>query len=244
MSLDVVVYNVAPTAGPDQTVSTVQGTSINIGLSATDPGVNDIVSFRIDTASVYGGVVLSPGTSRTAVATYEPFPGFCGTDSFVYAVSDDEFNGTSFDTATVTINVVPAYDWVFDGLSSPLNGELYRAKAGSVVPLNWQYVDLNNLTIESADADPSINFKGWPEFKCSENYSGLTPPIEFTLEEDPGSSDIRYSDGAWQFNWQSKYPEGDPKAGDPLPTGCYEIEMTSRYSCGGHFDGPFKVELK
>ena len=82
--------------------------------------------------------------------------------------------------------------------------------------------------------------------KCADYDPDTTSEtvIDFILEEDPGSSDLRYSSGAWQFNWQSKYPEGDPDAGDSLPRGCYEITITSNYSCGGDVDGPFLVQLK
>ncbi len=199
-----------------------------------------------DTLSVSAVGPAMYGTTSTDGfgVTYVPNAGFCGVDVFTYTATDDDLTPLTSNLATVTLIVEPLFDWTFVGLKSPLNDVLYTAKAGSVIPLSWKYVDSDNLTVDSGDAEPSIRFRGWERLRCANYDSDAAADIDFVLEEDPGSSDLRYSSGSWQFNWQSKYPEGDPDAGDSLPRGCYEITITSDYSCGGDFDGPFLVQLK
>jgi len=84
----------------------------------------------------------------------------------------------------------------------------------------------------------------WEEESGSILQSKEIHDIAVAIGVDPGSSDLRYSGDSWQFNWQSKYPVGDPKAGQPLPRGCYEITVTLTKECEGKSDGPFKVYLK
>jgi hypothetical protein len=62
------------------------------------------VDFNGDALSLSGLGSAANGTltSDAGVVTYTPIPGFIGTDSFVYTVSDG--NG-GFDSATVTVTV-------------------------------------------------------------------------------------------------------------------------------------------
>jgi hypothetical protein len=136
----------------------------------------------------------------------------------------------------------------FEGLQAPLlepyldPAFAYGANSGSAVPLKWQYVNSSGAPVDSSDADPVVTFEGWFGPDCSIDRSG-TPDISFTEDEDPGASGLRYSDGTWQFNWQTKYPDGHDFAGDPLPDGCFEITITSSFTCEEEVDGPYFVEL-
>ena len=71
------------------TVSKVQGVGANVG-NATD-------TTAVGRGAVKGSVTLAANGSFT----YEPPPGFEGSDSFTYETTD----GTKTDTATVTINI-------------------------------------------------------------------------------------------------------------------------------------------
>jgi hypothetical protein len=145
----------------------------------------------------------------------------------------------------------------FEGLQEPLY-EINKsvpdtANGGSAVPLKWQYVDSNGTPVDGSDANPIVTFKGWfvePGTDCSNPSSRSgDPDIAFIKDEDPGSSGLRYLGPDWQFNWQTKYPSEDidnnplPEAGDPLPTSCFEITITSTFTCEDQEEGPFLVQL-
>ena len=172
-----------------------------------------------------------------------------------YALEVSEYiepnNWTLYDTDVpimVKLTIEGSLD-IFNGLKSPLAGSTYYANSGSVVPLAWQYMDPADpeMVIDSSNPLPVITFSGWTEegVTCS-NYK-IEPDPDFTFQtvEDPGSSGLRYVEGVWQFNWQTKWPDADPDypVGDPLPEGCYEIMITRDPTCAGQGDGPFLVQL-
>ncbi len=236
------VTPVDPPGTADADFETDQGVPLTASLagSVINPNNYGPLEYAVvpGTGPVSGTLELDP---LTGDLVYTPDPGFVGIDSFQWTVS---YCSRTSDPATVTITVLPSCDWVFVGLKSPLNGVTYTARAGSVIPLAWQYRKPSGTVVNSGYAGPSINFKGWSGTTCK-NYNPNAPPsINFDLEEDPGSSDLRYSGDSWQFNWQSKYPVGYPNAGQSLPKGCYEITVTLEDECVGKTDGPFNVYLK
>jgi uncharacterized repeat protein (TIGR01451 family) len=90
--------NVPPTAAPD-TLETSMDTQGNVDVLANDSDGGDGGTLSItafDATSVNGGTVYCVSTG---LCTYMPTPGFSGSDSFTYTVSD------SFDTAVGTVNV-------------------------------------------------------------------------------------------------------------------------------------------
>jgi hypothetical protein len=243
VAVKLTVTAVDPPGTEDAAFTTNQGVAVDANLAAfvSNPNGYEPLTYAVDVPPGNGTVQLDP---TTGAFTYIPNPAFVGIDTFAWTVS--YCNVTSL-PATVTITVLPSCDWVFVGLKSPLDGVLYTAQAGSVVPLAWMYKEPNGTPVDSSGAAPSITFQGWPGIKCSDAHSAPAP-IDFVLEEDPGSSDLRYSGDSWQFNWQSKYPNdwtgetGQP--GDPLPKGCYEITVTLENECAGKTNGPFQVFLK
>lgn len=240
VAIKLTVTAVDPPGTADAQLETKQAVALDATLAAftSNPNGYEPLTYAIESLPVHGTVALDAATGDF---TYTPDPAFVGTDSFVWTVS---YCNVTSNPAMVTITVTPACDWIFVGLKSPLNGVLYTAQSGSVVPLAWMYKNPTGSAVNSSSAGPSINFKGWPGTKCTTYNPGTTPTINFDLKEDPGSSDLRYSGDSWQFNWQSKYPVGDPKAGQSLPRGCYEITVTLTKECEGKIDGPFKVYLK
>ena len=240
VAVKLTVTAVDPPGTEDAAFETNQGVAVDASLAVfiSNPNGYEPLDYQITGLPHQRQVTLD---AVTGAFTYTPDPGFVGVDTFDWTVS---YCNVTSNPATITITVLPACDWVFVGLKSPLNGVTNTANAGSVVPLAWQYEKPIGTPVDSSSAGPSINFKGWPGTTCLNYDPEQTPVINFDLKEDPGSSDLRYSGDSWQFNWQSKYPVGDPKAGIPLPNGCYEIAVTLSSECEGKTDGPFNVYLK
>jgi VCBS repeat-containing protein len=98
---DNVPGNAVPVA-QDVTYSGDEDHAITAQLPASDPD-NDMLSYTIVGDGPAHGTV-SAGSE--GIFTYIPAPDWFGTDSFTYRVSD----GTSIDTATVTLNVAQLFD--------------------------------------------------------------------------------------------------------------------------------------
>jgi PKD repeat protein len=88
-----------PPVATNLTASTVSGTPVVVHLVASDPDGNAL-TLRIVSQPVNGTVSLA-GTT----ATYFPFAGFAGTDTFTYAASDGAIDSN---LATVVVTVGPA----------------------------------------------------------------------------------------------------------------------------------------
>jgi hypothetical protein len=87
-----------PPVAADDAVSTPGGTAVTIAVLSNDADFNgDALSL-----STLGFASHGTLTSNAGLVTYTPAPGFIGTDSFVYTISDG--NG-GFDSATVTVTV-------------------------------------------------------------------------------------------------------------------------------------------
>lgn len=101
-SITVTGGNEIPIAA-DDTATTLTNTPVNINILTNDrdPDGNPINLFPLpfNTTSAFGGSVSSSTGFSTLV--YTPPAGFSGTDTFTYTITD----GTSSDTATVTIDV-------------------------------------------------------------------------------------------------------------------------------------------
>ena len=137
----VTVANTVPVANPDN-YATTSGTGIAVSVLGNDTDANGdtLTAIRI-TAPANGTVSLaSNGTGN-----YVPNPGFRGTDSFTYRVSDG-FGGTA--TATVTI--------VVNGPPDAVNDTATTAEATAV--------DVSVLTNDTdPDSDPlTVSITGTP----------------------------------------------------------------------------------
>ncbi len=84
-----------------------------------------------------------------------------------------------------------------------------RARAGSTVPLDWQYLE-NNVPIDSSAFMVGVTWEKTDEAtSSSQSCSDLTPAstdgTSFINDADSGNSDFRYSssDNIWQFSWQT-----------------------------------------
>jgi len=202
-----VSITVLPTNDPPTAVGAAYEVDENTPLNGTLVGHDidgDSLSFSPGTAPTGGTVAIDPATGAF---TYTPNTNFIGEDAFTFEVSD----GQETAAATITINVTdPVPNWDFIGFATPWRRN-YKVNAGSAVPLKWYYTDpvtgdvVDSSTLPAPEPQLEIRITGYPD--CDP----LAVPIE--VVEDPGSSDLRYVSGEWQFNWDT----------GGLPEGCYEL---------------------
>jgi hypothetical protein len=124
----------------------------------------------------------------------------------VTSVSCSATDGTNTTEATFNVSVVFGYRIAI----APIRG---RIGAGSTVPLDWRYLDLENgRPINSSSLQPSV---GWLGPFSSPGCSG--PTIGTGNGEDAGSSSFRYTPATflWQYSWQT-----------PTSPGYYRLTIT------------------
>jgi hypothetical protein len=147
----VTVINVAPTvnAGPDQTIN--EGSSVTLYGSATDPGVNDHLSYNWTYMGVAGLVTV--GTSPALTIT----PPDNGTYTFTLTVTDSN-GATGSDSAVVTVNnVAPTVSaggnqTVNEGSVVTLNGSVSDPGTLDTFTYDWHVVSSNGQTVSDGTA--------------------------------------------------------------------------------------------
>ena len=107
--------NNAPVAN-DDSVTTVEQTEIAINVLAndSDPDGDELSVISIDTGPANGAAIIN----ADGTISYTPNPGFIGTDSFTYTISDANGDTAS---ATVTITVTMLADFDMDGIPDSLD---------------------------------------------------------------------------------------------------------------------------
>lgn len=99
----------------DDSATTNVGDPVTINVGANDIGFGYASTAGIFSAALHGTLVVngSPGSPGSVSITYQPDPGFKGTDTFQYALDD----GTHLGIATVTVGVIndADHDGVDDG---------------------------------------------------------------------------------------------------------------------------------
>jgi len=100
-------------------------------------------------------------------------------------------------------------------------------KAGSTIPLKWQYTDYYNQVVDSTYADPRAAVYGY----CTDTTNN--EPI--LAVEDAGVSGYRYDpvSKTWHFNW---------KTSKNMAGGCFSIGIKSNQS--GQLDGWFDTKVR
>ncbi|MCU0303437.1 MAG: Ig-like domain-containing protein [Thermoanaerobaculales bacterium] len=223
-----VTINVLPVNDPPTAGDASWETAENTPLTATLPGADidgDALTFSILSGPAHGAAVIDD--AATGIFTYTPNPGFVGVDGFVFEVADLETAATG--SATITV-YDPVPNWIFVGFDSPWRPN-YKVNAGSAIPLKWRYTDpATGALVDSSAAMPEIRVTGF--VPCGSTGTPLT------WVEDPGSSDLRYVGGDWQFNWDT--------AG--LDRGCYFLAIyhptTDQLDTTSHLGDPLMIELK
>jgi len=121
-TIEVSPVNDAPTA-LNGSREVVAGTSVVLTLQGADID-GDALSYAVTGAPGNGVLSPLPGAGDDALWTYTPNPGFTGTDTFGFRVSDGE---SASATATFVLNVVTAPNSPPDGaIDSPAGGTVIR----------------------------------------------------------------------------------------------------------------------
>ena len=235
--------NVPPLPGVHlvaDTYTTKQGTTLVVP-SAALPGVvgvlgNDAaggdsaatpVSSKLRAVPIIAGTTSAGGKVDLAADgsfTYTPVSAtFTGTDTFTYRAnngpwSDDATVALSVNSApvTVTINVTTpvAVNYVFFNVQNapPPAGKSF--KAGSTVPMKWQY-KMGSTVVDSSGATFAVTVKGpYPQ----------TGVVDVITNTDSGGSSFRYDvpSKTWYFNLQTKKDNGANYS-----AGVYEVKVTA-----------------
>jgi hypothetical protein len=200
VSLTVVSVNDAPVAVDDTYPLATTST-----LTIAAPGV---LTNDADVDSPALTAVLAAGPSRGTLVlnpdgsfVYTPNQPV-GSDSFTYRARDAA--GALSNVATVRL---VAYALV--GIQNVPPAVITKSKAGSTVPMKWQFKD-GATVVNSAAVHHTVTVVG-----TAGSYS-------FT-DTDSGSSSFRYDSttNTWTFNLQTKSPSGVP-----YPVGSYNVKIT------------------
>jgi PKD repeat protein len=163
-----------PPAANDLSVTTSEGTALELDLPASDPD-GDALSYSITSGPAHGSL----GALDGAAVTYTPDQDYVGPDSFTYTVSDDALTSAP---ATVTITVEPAG----------------HAPTTSDAALTTSEDTPREITLEGSDADGdqlSFEVLSGPDHGA---LSGSGAGRTYTPEGDYHGSDsltFRVSDG-------------------------------------------------
>jgi hypothetical protein len=132
----------------------------------------------------------------------------------------------ALDSVRVKVYYTPSTTYGFNGLLPPYLAPPKAFKAGSSIPLKWQYTNTTGTAVDSPAAAPVV--------KIQPAGQGGQPDGDPITLNDPGSSGLRYDTltYTWQWNWQTK----------GLSAGLYNIYIY----CGqtGQTQGPFPIQLK
>jgi len=134
--------------------------------------------------------------------TYTPSLAISGSDSFTYQASD----GTATSTPA-TVRIV-AYSLI--GTQNVPPAVITKTKAGSSVPMKWQFKD-GALVVDSGGVHHTVQL-----------YKSGTLIVQYS-DTDPGGSGFRYdvTTRTWYFNLQTKRSDGVPFA-----VGEYNVKIT------------------
>ena len=182
---------VQDTIAPIITVPT-QPLVISSDVSPVEVNYTDLVSVTVADAG-------SPGTTATCVpSSGDELP---WGDTVVTCNANDGFNDA--DSAEFTVTVRFPYDIK---IVQPKRS----AKAGSTIPLDWQYLDWSTgAAIDSSDFAVEVIWTKMQDSACL--LRDMSSPVGTSGPgDDSGNSDFRYSDSgdSWQYSWQTPEQDG------------------------------------
>jgi Ca2+-binding RTX toxin-like protein len=215
----VTVKNVNP-IGADQNYTTNENVPLSLNaLLGTDDGgsftVTDQGSLDVHTA-VAGTFPTSQGGSVTiaadGAATFTPAPGFFGTDTFDFAVEDDD-TGSDIATVTVTINANPTANpggpyFASEGSSINLDGSLSSDPDDGIQDYEWD-LNYNGVTF-------NVNATGVaPAFDASALDGALTRVIAMRVRDTLGAESTIVQSSVTVNNIAPTATVAGPSAGVP-----------------------------
>jgi VCBS repeat-containing protein len=206
VTIDVTAVNDAPVAADDTYGMPSAGGVLNVaarGVLANDtdldsPTLTAVLASRPSGTLVWGG---------DGSFTYTASPLVTGSVTFTYRARDG--SGAESNLATVRIAAYALY-----GIQNVPPATIVKTKAGSSIPMKWQFRD-GLVLVDSSAVTHTVTVRG-PLGSPSET-------VRTVSNTDPGSSTFRY-DGltsTWYFNLQTKDASGVAYA-----PGSYEITIT------------------
>ncbi|MCK9689636.1 Ig-like domain-containing protein [Scleromatobacter humisilvae] len=214
-----------PVAAPD-VVAALENAPVSGSLAANDtPVAGEANTWTLSGAPSHGTVVVN----TDGTYTYTPAPGFAGTDSFTYAVTDGSGQAS---TATVTLSVAPAQVTASAGSGSVAeNGSVSGSVAGdaSSVPGDANTFGLGDThpahgtVVVNADGSytytPTTGYSGTDTFSyVVTDASGATSTATVTLTVTPLSVSAKADTNAGSENSAisgSVAADANAVAGDP-----------------------------
>jgi large repetitive protein len=161
-----VTVTVAPKAANDVAV-TPSGTAVTLPLLSNDTGNLDPSSVLVTTPPAHGDVVIDPLTGN---ATYEPAPGFVGTDTFTYKVCDKSIpvNCTTA-TATITVGPITGNDKASTPAGTPVNIPVLTNDSSSLTSITGTTPPTNGIV--SINPDGTILYTPNPGFSGTDTFT-------------------------------------------------------------------------
>jgi hypothetical protein len=204
VGITVTAVNDAPVAVNDTYPMPAPGTP----LTVPGPGVlgndTDVEGGTLQAVLVVGGGPSNGTLSLNGDGSFTYTPGLTirGSDSFTYQASD----GTATSTPA-TVRIV-AYSLV--GTQNVPPAVITKTKAGSSVPMKWQFKD-GALVVDSSGVRHTVQL-----------YKSGVLIVQYS-DSDPGGSGFRYdvTTKTWYFNLQTKN-----SAGVPFAIGDYNVKIT------------------
>ncbi|MFC6285847.1 Ig-like domain-containing protein [Nocardioides sp. GCM10027113] len=186
VTVEVRPVNDAPTAGPDLEVTTAQDTPVDVELTGSDVDGDPLTVELVD-APAHGAV-----TGQGAARTYVPEPGWSGTDTFTWRVTDGAAT-SAVSTVTVTVTPAPRPAWPFDGFHAPVDNPpvVNVVKAGSSVPLKFGLGEYRGMEIFEA------GFPASRRHAC--DSTAESDALESTAT--PGSSGLTWDAGTSRYHY-------------------------------------------
>ncbi|MCZ6560450.1 MAG: DUF5011 domain-containing protein, partial [Gammaproteobacteria bacterium] len=133
-------------------------------------------------------------------------------DTTISCIAED-FSGNS-----ASADFVISAPFIYDIKVDPPKG---RARTGSTVPLDWQYLDRNSgAPVDSSNIMVEVRWAKMTDSTCL--VRDLSSPEGTSgLGDDSGNSDFRYSASSdtWQFSWQTPEIPGHHKVSIHPPGG-------------------------
>ncbi len=186
------INNVAPTADAGGPYSVVEGGSVALSGSATDPNANDTLTFEwdLDDDGVFGetGAGATRGDETGQTPTFDPDGLAAGTTFTVSLQVTDDDGGTGTDTATVNIQS-PANDQPTADTGGPYNVD----EGGSVVLDGSGSSDPNQSTASLTfewDLDDDGNFGETGAAAENGDEVGINPTFDASALDGPDQVNI------------------------------------------------------
>jgi uncharacterized repeat protein (TIGR01451 family) len=184
-TVTVTVTNANPVA-PDLSISTPGDTAVDVDLFA---GVTDADGH---TVHVDSAGPASPGTvalDAAGLATYTPDPGFVGTDSFGYVVSDGQ---GGFGEATVTVLVGNLAPTAVDDVATTVQGKAVVVAAlhndsDPNTPFVPQALRVTGVTVTSGKGTATITPDGRVRVVPNRKYTGVIV-VSYTIADAAGAT--------------------------------------------------------